>query len=196
MTILVDPSHGGSDIGASNAQTGLTEKYVNYQVADMLTGLLRSAGYDVILTRHGVEETVPLLQRQEQIRSTSPDLVISIHHNASPNADQAGAEILAQVADQGGGPSDTLAALLEKEYAGLRQEIRPRIFRYNSAGTGDYYAILRAAAQAGIPAVISEYAFIDNPDDVQRLDTQLELYQEAEAIFRAVQSYFGQNPTA
>ena len=190
MTILVDPGHGGSDIGASNAQTGLTEKEINYQVADMLTGLLRSAGYDVILTRHSVEETVPLLQRQEQIRSTSPDLVISIHHNASPGADQTGAEILAQVADRNGGPSDEFAQLLETEYAGLGQTIRPRIFRFNSAGTGDYYAILRAAAQAGVPAVISEYAFIDNPEDVQRLDTQMELYQEAEAIFRAVQQYF------
>ena len=38
------------------------------------------------------------------IREVKPDLVISVHHNATEAHNATGAEVLAQVADKNGGP--------------------------------------------------------------------------------------------
>ena len=55
--------------------------------------------------------------------------------------------------------------LLEKHYyANGRTRHRPTVFREGQ--NGDYYAILRYAANVNMLATISEYAFIDHAEDV------------------------------
>lgn len=185
-TILVDAGHGGSDPGALSTWLG-TEANINYDVASRLAELLRGAGYNVVETR-GPNDTVTLAQRRELILSLQPDLVVSVHHNASESHTGTGATVLAQVGDQFGGPSRQLAELLNARYAALGRPVNSTIFRRGA--NGDYYAILRAAAEISVPAVISEYAFIDNISDWRAVSTPQQRAAEAEAIFRAVCDWF------
>lgn len=189
--IMVDPGHGGSESGSLNEEAGLTESLINYDAAKHLGDLLEAAGYKVIYTREGREETVSLPDRMNMIREIQPDLVVSVHHNATDAHNATGAEVLAQVADKEGGPSKTLATLIGKEYEKMGQKVRPIVFRYNSAKTGDYYGLLRAAYAVDVTAVISEFAFMDNPDDLEWIDTPEKLQAEAEALFRAVDAFMG-----
>ena len=160
-------------------------------MAEHLGTLLRQAGYQVIFTR-GEGETLSLTNRMNMIRKVKPDLVISVHHNATEAHNATGAEVLAQVADKNGGPSTELAELINEEYAKMGQKVRPIIYRYNSTKTGDYYGLLRAAAGVDVTAVISEFAFMDNPTDVEKINSTEKLHQEAEALFRAVDAFLTQ----
>lgn len=188
--VLVDAGHGGNETGTENEEAGLNEGVVNWQVAQTLGQLLEQRGYIVVYTRKE-NETMSLTKRMELIRQLEPDLVMSVHHNATEQHTVTGAEVLAQVADKEGGPSKELAKLIGAEYVALGQTLRPIVFRYNSSKTGDYYGLLRAAAGVGVPAVISEFAFMDHPDDVAKIDTPEKLSAEAHAIFRAVDTFLG-----
>lgn len=190
IVVMVDPGHGGRETGSRNEEEEIIESEINYTAASRLGQLLTQAGYQVIFTR-GEGETLSLSDRMELIRQQQPDLVVSVHHNATEQHTAYGAEVLAQVADKQGGPTRQLAQLINREYEKLGQSIRPIVFRYNSAKTGDYYGLLRAAASVQVPAVISEFAFIDHPEDIAKIDTDEELWQEAEALFRAVDAFLG-----
>lgn len=190
VVVMVDPGHGGRETGSINEEAEIIESEINYTAASRLGQLLTQAGYQVVFTR-GEGETLSLSDRMELIRRQQPDLVVSVHHNATEEHTAYGAEVLAQVADKQGGPTKQLAQLINQEYEKLGQSTRPIVFRYNSAKTGDYYGLLRAAASVQVPAVISEFAFIDHPQDIQKIDTDEELWQEAEAIFRAVDAFLG-----
>ena len=143
----------------------------------------------MIYTREGRDETISLTDRMNLIRQVRPDLVISVHHNATTNHNASGAEVLAQVADKEGGPSTELAELINAEYEKIGQKVRPIVYRLNSSQTADYYGLLRAAAGVDVTAVISEFAFLDNPEDWVKIDSPEDLQAEAEALFRAVDTF-------
>lgn len=186
-TIMVDAGHGGAEQGAFSEWLG-PEEALNYAVASRLAALLRADGCHVIETR-GQDETVPLSERMARIAALRPDLVVSVHHNASDSHEYSGATVLAQVGDIYGGPSRLLAELLNEQYASLGRPVNDILFRQNAAGN-DYYGLLRAAAGAAVPAVISEYAFIDHPEDWMAVDSPEELAAEADAIYRALVDWF------
>ena len=191
IVVMVDPGHGGKESGTVNKTADLVESEINYTAAEHLGKLLRQAGYQVIFTR-GEGETLSLSSRMNMIREVKPDLVISVHHNATETHTVTGAEVLAQVADKEGGPSTELAKLIGEEYVKIGQKVRPIVYRYNSTKTGDYYGLLRAAAGVDVTAVISEFAFMDNPEDVEKINSTAKLHREAEALFRAVDAFLTQ----
>ena len=165
------------------------EDALNWDVSRTLVTLLRKGGADVVLTRSQYQ-TVPLSQRMTQITSLRPDLVLSVHHNASDSKQYQGSLVIAQVADRYGGPSKSLANALERQFAALGRPVIDTLFRKNSQGT-DYYAILRAAASVSVPAVITEYAYIDHATDWVAVDSAQKREAQAQAIYRATVEWFG-----
>ena len=190
MTVIIDPGHGGSDVGANNGGS-LDEKHVNLYVAQYLKQYLEAAGAKVIMVRDTLEEGGDLTLRgavMEQYAS-SADLFFSIHHNAA-NTTARGAEILAQIADKNGGPTKILAQALLDEYAKLGVPIRQIVFREGSHG--DYYYTNRAAAALNIPALTSEFCFIDNVEDQKFIDSDADWQAQARAQCNAILYYFTQ----
>lgn len=191
MTVIVDAGHGGSDVGAHNADMSLDEKHVNLYVAQYLQSYLEDAGVNVIMVRDTMEEGSSLSLRgtvMEQYAS-SADLFFSIHHNAA-NTTARGAEVLAQIADKNGGPSKILGEVLLDEYSKLGIPIRQVVFKEGS--NGDYYYTNRAAASLFIPAVTSEFCFIDNEEDQKFIDSEEDWQAEARAQYNAIMYYFSQ----
>ena len=76
---------------------------------------------------------------------------------------------------------------MREEFENIGQTYLGNIYR--SGSRGDYYGVLRAAASVGIPAVITEFAFIDNPTDVKLVDTKDKRKAEALAIYKAVMRF-------
>jgi N-acetylmuramoyl-L-alanine amidase len=68
--------------------------------------------------------------------------------------------------------------------------IRSVVFREGSHG--DYYYTNRAAASLYIPALTSEFCFIDNAEDQQFIDSEEDLQAEARAQYNAIMYYFTQ----
>ena len=191
MTVIIDPGHGGSDVGATSLDGTYDEKHINLTVAKYLQSYLKSAGVNVIMVRDTLEEGSDLTLRgavMERYQDTA-DLFFSIHHNAANTAAR-GAEALAQVADKNGGPTKILAEKLLEEYSALGMPIRSIVFREGSSG--DYYYTNRAAASLFIPALTSEFCFIDNAQDQKFIDSDEDLAAEARAQYNAIMYYFTQ----
>ena len=191
MTVIVDPGHGGSDVGATSLDGTYDEKHINLTVAKYLQSYLESAGVNVIMVRDTLEDGSNLTLRgavMERYQDTA-DLFFSIHHNAANTAAR-GAEALAQVADKNGGPTKILAEKLLEEYSALGVPIRSIVFREGSSG--DYYYTNRAAASLFIPALTSEFCFIDNAQDQKFIDSDEDLAAEARAQYNAIMYYFTQ----
>ncbi len=100
--VVIDPGHGGSDVGASVPLKGrkrLTEKEVALKIATLTARLLKDPVYNkalgrpikVLLTRSSDKE-LSLEQRAEVARSANAHLFLSIHANSDPSHHARGLE--------------------------------------------------------------------------------------------------------
>ncbi|MDA3851743.1 MAG: N-acetylmuramoyl-L-alanine amidase [Spirochaetaceae bacterium] len=83
--VLIDPGHGGMDSGAING--GITEKFLNGEVAYYLGESLAKQGFQVIFTRNSrdMDTTMGLQERVNLIERINPDIILSVHHNSNPS---------------------------------------------------------------------------------------------------------------
>lgn len=83
IKILIDPGHGGKELGAVGP-TGLPEKDVNLVVSKLLREELVKKGATVVMTRED-DKFVSLGDRQSLIANVEPTLALSVHYNALPD---------------------------------------------------------------------------------------------------------------
>ena len=83
IKILIDPGHGGKELGAVGP-TGLPEKDVNLTVSKLLREELVKKGATVVMTREE-DKFVSLGDRQKIIAQEEPTLALSVHYNALPD---------------------------------------------------------------------------------------------------------------
>lgn len=189
-TVVIDPGHGGEEPGAVSEEHAVNEKDVNLGVSQELAKTLELQGITAVLTRYS-DHRVPLTARAGVAKAMQPRAFVSVHHNAEPDGPFSGpgAETYYQHKDP---ESKRLAGLILEE---LRETfaILPVTWvgdtdagakaRVNSKGE-DYYGILRHTN--GIPGVLSEAAFVSNPDEAKLLRTVEFQRLEADAIARAI----------
>lgn len=88
QTVVIDPGHGGTDVGNKSPQ--LRESEFTLKLAKELAEALKKQGFKVVLTRssnHDVSDT----QRVDTARSTHAAIFISLHVNKG-RSDMAGIE--------------------------------------------------------------------------------------------------------
>lgn len=91
-TVVLDPGHGGEDIGAQG-QRGTLEKNVTLAIARRLKSLIESRlGLRVFLTRED-DRVMSLDERTAFANNQQADAFISIHANASLRPTMKGAEV-------------------------------------------------------------------------------------------------------
>lgn len=83
MRILLDPGHGGEELGAKGP-TGYPEKAVNLAVSQLLQQELEQRGATVYMTRE-TDQFVSLADRVAMINDLQPAIALSIHYNALPD---------------------------------------------------------------------------------------------------------------
>lgn len=81
--IVIDPGHGGEDLGAVGP-FGTLEKDIVLEISDYLQKMLVDEGFKVILTRDD-DWFIPLDDRTKIANEAGADLFISIHANAAKN---------------------------------------------------------------------------------------------------------------
>jgi N-acetylmuramoyl-L-alanine amidase len=117
-TIVIDPGHGGKDVGAVGP-SGTLEKDVNLQIGLALAKLLNNEGrFKVILTRSN-DSFVALQDRSSIANKAKADLFISLHCNAGLSSHSNGFEVyfLSEKASD-----DAAAAVARRENAVVELE--------------------------------------------------------------------------
>lgn len=89
--VILDPGHGGKDLGASDLRRGLEEKRIALELAQRVRTILQKYKVDTRLTRDS-DQTTDLSQRCLLANRWKADLFVSIHLNASANSDASGIE--------------------------------------------------------------------------------------------------------
>lgn len=172
MTIAVDAGHGGNNRGAVS-MTGVLEKDLNLAMALRLRRALIREGARVVMTRdtdRGVNNAFRVRWAKEQ----NPDILISIHCNASVN------------------PMAQGASTFYKHHAlrGPSQYIYEEMLTLGLADYGNiggFNFMLNAPTE--FPTVLVETAFMSNPADEEKLiDPQFQT-ELAERIVQGLKNY-------
>jgi N-acetylmuramoyl-L-alanine amidase len=194
-TVVIDPGHGGEDVGAKGAG-GAQEKDLVLQMARRLKAAIENRmGLRVLLTRDG-DENVPIDRRTALANNNKADLFISLHANASFRAEVRGAQVLAlnsadYQAEPGattapglpvpmvGGGSRTVQAvpwdLAQLPVAERSSSIAAVLVRHLSERGVMLYTRpaaqlpLRVLVGANMPAVLLEMGYLTNAEDEKAL---------------------------
>lgn len=160
-TVILDPGHGGDDLGTVNLEFGLFESEITLSIAERLRDRLVAAGATVCLTR--IEDiNVPLQERASFANEQDGDVFVSIHLNryedpqvdytmtmwGQEQKDRRLAEVLLE----------ELAAELStpESYAGAPNPISQETARHEPLES----SLLRLP---DMPAVLVEAVFLSNP---------------------------------
>lgn len=174
--IVIDPGHGGSDVGAIGTKTSIEEKTLNRSTALQLATKLRQRGAKVIMTRTGDNEKPSLADRAAISKANAADAFISIHYNSSIKP-----------------TSGTLTFFYSetRDYP-LARSIEARLQKNqglpsNGVSFGNYH-VLRENTR---PSVLVELGFLSNPKDEAIIRTANYQEKAAQAIADGLADYFG-----
>ncbi|PRQ10253.1 N-acetylmuramoyl-L-alanine amidase family protein [Enhygromyxa salina] len=220
--LVIDPGHGGENLGCRAHRGGTHEKEVTLTLAQSLAGrvveLMPHA--EVLLTRE-TDETLHLSQRVGFANACKADLFLSLHCNASPRADQTGFETFLLDVDASSKEA-ALTAQRENDEAfgrpsGDDDEIAVMLRELGMTNNRKHAALYAKAIQteqarrfpgrpdrgvrqanfdvlmgARMPAVLHEVGFLDHADESALMLGATGRGQLVEALAQATLTYYNQ----
>ncbi|MDI6698567.1 MAG: N-acetylmuramoyl-L-alanine amidase [Candidatus Saccharicenans sp.] len=218
-TIVIDPGHGGNEVGAKGVY-GTLEKDVTLAVSRKLKEAIeRGLKYRVVMTREA-DLSVPLERRAAIANNNKADLFISIHANGSRRAKATGSETFFLSLNASDEESRRLAyfennteeletRVPEKDFddlklilwdmaqsAYLKQSSQLAEFvqqelneLLNTRNRGVKQAPFKVLTGAACPAILVEVAFITNPEEEKQLQSEEFQARVAEAIYRGLNRF-------
>ena len=191
-TVVVDPGHGGVDGGASCAD-GTPEKGINLAIALRLRDFLRSAGYEVIMTRetdisiHDASATTIRKKKNSDLHNrlklaeSHPDAIfVSIHQNQFEQEKYFGCQLFYS---KNNAQSQTLAGAIDWA---VKKQTQPDNKRELKPADSNLFLLWNAR----IPAVLVECGFLSNPREAEMLKDEEYQKQMAFAIFCGIEAFW------
>nr|WP_255731266.1 N-acetylmuramoyl-L-alanine amidase [Solibacillus sp. MA9] len=178
--IVLDPGHGGKDVGAINEISKTTEKSIVLKVTTLVKEKLTADGAIVQMTR--IDDTYPSLDdRIKFAKDKYGEMFISIHVNSADNKSASGTETYYSVSSN----------VNEKEDQVLATNIKNQIVKNaNMKDRGVKRADFKVIKGLTIPAVLVELGFIKNDQDHAKLidDKYVEIF--ADSIYQGIVEYY------
>ena len=178
LQVVVDAGHGGTDPGAVSS-SGVQEKDLTLMIAQYMYEEFQKRGVPVTLIR-STDETISPSDRVNRVLAAYGDnpnvVVISNHINAAGSGIQGaeGAEVIYALRDNSALASNILTAL-----GNAGQKMRKFYQRRLPSDTSkDYYFMHRNTGSNTHPVIV-EYGFIDNPDDLAKIQNNYREYVDA-----------------
>ena len=170
MTVVLDPGHGGiGTTGAGALYPPYMEKSLNLSVANQVKSELEAAGITTYMTRTG-DSSLTLEQRAAYAQSVNADLLISIHFNSTGAHDRNGSEVWTSLYSSYYTTGYSLGSNILSQLSGIG--FQNKGVKTKLGNSGDYYGIIRNGVALGIPTIIIEHCFVDNPIDRAIIDSQ------------------------
>jgi N-acetylmuramoyl-L-alanine amidase len=216
-TVVIDPGHGGDDVGA-RGPGGALEKDVTLAIARKVrAAVANTLGLQAFLTRDR-DQDVALDERAAFANNYKSDLFISIHANASRAQGARGSEVYflsyqasddesRRVAAMEGGeipasasaPASSDVALIlwdmaQAEHLAESSSLASRIQEELAEVSGNErrgvkQAPFRVLVGAAMPAVLVEVAFISNSEEEKLLTSEAYQNRIAAAVVRGIARY-------
>lgn len=180
--IVIDPGHGGKDVGAQSiSKPRYQEKSLNLVTALFLKSYLDQLGYHTEMTRH--DDTFMSLERRALFANDKkPDLFVSIHYNSAPSSEAQGIEVFYfQEKDN----KERVAASKQLAKTVLKCVLNQT--KANSRGVKQgNFAVIR---QTKMPAILVEGGFLTNEAELQKIKDPAYLKRIAWGVAKGVDEY-------
>jgi N-acetylmuramoyl-L-alanine amidase len=221
-TIIIDPGHGGLEVGAKG-QNGTLEKDITLSLSLKLKAIIeRNLAYRVVLTRDR-DVDIPLERRAAIANNEQAFLFVSIHANGFPGSTARGAETyfldlnatdeearrLAYMENNSseldqiqGDTEDVIKMILWdmaqasylKQSSEMAELIQSELNTLRGTrNRGVKQAPFKVLTGVACPAVLVEVAFISNPEEESKLLTDDFQAAVAQAIYAGLAKFIRQN---
>ncbi len=192
VRIILDPGHGGSDLGARSSKH-ILEKNVTLKLARLIQDMLsRNETLEALTSRTGDSE-IPVLERIKFANFSQGDLFVSLHTDGGmgPRAHSIKVFICRRPKDNGKhdtwekqnfsfkGENEKLARTIAQNLIELKTGREVDIIRSDKLMLGGL----------AMPAVIVEAIDLSNPEDEIRIENEIYINRVAEAIASGVVDY-------
>ena len=170
QVVVIDPGHGGSDLGAIGIG-GLREKDVVIDISHQVTQILQENGIQVMMTRRN-DRTLELRPRTEFANRVDADLFVSIHANAAPG---------------GYSSANGVETFYYQSGRRLAQNIQGSIMEsFNMRNRGVKRARFYVLRHTRMPAALVEVGFVTGSSDSRVLAQPAQRRRMAQAIARGI----------
>ncbi len=181
-TIVIDPGHGGHNLGAHMSNPYCEEKRFTLLTARLVRKYLTQLGYRVVMTR-AVDSFVSLPRRVEIANHSHGDLFVSIHFNSSRNPIPHGVEVF--FADSKEEPQRI--QLSRKLAACVLSRV---VCRTQAASRGVKKANFLVIRETQMPSILVEGGFISNAQERSFLKDPRYIEKIARGIVEGIDHYF------
>ncbi len=171
QTVIIDPGHGGNDLGAADSY--VYEKHINLDVSRRLERSLNEAGFKTVMTRTH-DEFIALSERSAMANRYRNAIFVSVHFNSSYRVAALGIETFYRSST-----SEKLAQLVQRE---LIKNVRATDRGVKTAN----FSVLRESKH---PAILVEGGFISNKDERSAITDPLYRQIVADSIARGIVEY-------
>jgi N-acetylmuramoyl-L-alanine amidase len=214
--IVIDPGHGGNDLGTVGPG-GFAEKDLVLAIAlDLQKMLEEQLGAEVVLTRKD-DTFIPLEERTEIANQHRADLFISLHANSSSNRSISGVETYylnfantdaereiaarenATTLNNIGDLEDLIKKIAQADKSTESKELASTLQKKLFAGAkqllpstknrGVRSAPFVVLIGANMPSVLAEVAFISNPRDEKALKKEANRKYLVKSLYSGIDSY-------
>ena len=202
LVVMLDPGHDNTHAGAR--ANGLAEEALTLKVAQYCKAYLESTYSNVVvyMSRQGSACPYPgttsgncNAARVDDAKNKGADVYVSLHFNSTVGTTTATGAIVfypnSNYNSSVGASGAALATKILEQLAklglknnGIRVRNSENNTLYPDGSLADYYGVIKRSKEYGIPAVIVEHAFINNPSDAAFLSQEenLQSLGEADAI--------------
>jgi len=215
VDVVLDPGHGGDDLGAQG-YAGLLEKDVTLSIAQLTIGELKRSGITYAVTRRG-DDFLPLSSRTKFANQHNAKLFVSIHANASLRGTNRGVETYILDSNQSAntkllverenGPEASDLSLMLGDI--IQREKRPEALKlgsliqnhivlklrqsgFNTPDLGVKRAPFFVLVGTHMPSVLVEVGFIDHSDEGRKIGTDGYRAAVASALASAIKEFLAQ----
>lgn len=171
--IVIDAAHGGDDTGATSLN-GLQEKTIVETIAKKIRAQNKNENLEIVLLREG-DHFMELSERVSMINNLNPNLVISLHVNASENYSKNGVEAYISSSTKFHEQSKAKAEIMIDKVAG-------DYFSKGEVKEASYYIL----KNSNCPAMTLEVGYLSNVNDRTYLVSEKGQNEIAAKILEAV----------
>lgn len=172
INVVIDAGHGGEDVGVS--QDEITEKQIVEQVITKIKTFSKNKNIVFHFTR-STDKFIPLQDRTDFINTIKPDLVLSLHVNASKNSTTSGMEFYVSKESNSYEKSNLIAENFQTKFLNSN-------FKVAEIKNANFFILKNSK----VPAVIMELGYLTNESDKKNLSNNNEQNQIAKKIIECI----------
>lgn len=172
INVVIDAGHGGSDFGAMVDQ--VSEKQIVENIISKIKSHNKNKNIIIHFTR-SEDKFIPLKDRTDFINTIKPDLVLSLHVNASANPNTNGLEFYVSKDSKSYEKSTLIAEKFQTKFTSSNWKV-------NEIKNANYYILQKSE----VPAIIMEIGYLSNKNDIKLLQNKKEQHQIAKNIIACI----------